>query len=50
MSMDYIRRTYGVPAKRGGMVRYTNTDNGAVTEGRITGARGPWLRVRFPGT
>ena len=26
MSMDYIRRTYGVPAKRGGKVIYTDSD------------------------
>ena len=25
MSMDYIRRTYGVPAKRGGRLIYTDT-------------------------
>ncbi len=26
MSMEYIRRTYGVPAKRGGRVIYTNSN------------------------
>ena len=27
MSMDYIRKAYGVPAKRGGRIRYTGKDN-----------------------
>ena len=44
MSMDYIRRTYGVPAKRGGRVRYTDA-HGYVWNGRITGARNQYLRV-----
>ena len=26
MSMEYIRRAYGVPAKRGGRVIYTDSD------------------------
>lgn len=26
MSMDYIRKTYGVPAKRGGRLIYTDSD------------------------
>jgi hypothetical protein len=26
MSMDYIRKTYGVPAKRGGRLVYTDSD------------------------
>lgn len=52
MSMEYIRRTYGVPAKRGTRIRYT--DPGGVTwTGRITSARGQYLRVlvddRVPG-
>lgn len=44
MSMDYIRRTYGVPAKRGARVRYTDSD-GVPFHGRITSARGGRLRV-----
>ena len=52
MSLEYIRKTYGVPAKRGGRVRYTDGD-GAIWNGRITSARGAHLRVlvddRVPG-
>ena len=44
MSMDYIRNTYGVPAKRGMRVRYTD-QAGTVWNGRITGARNQYLRV-----
>jgi hypothetical protein len=47
MSMDYIRRQYGVPAKRGARVRYTGGLSPA--EGRITSARGPHIRVRLDG-
>jgi hypothetical protein len=43
MSMIYIRKAYGVPAKRGGRVRYRGR------EGTITSACGPHLRVRFDG-
>lgn len=42
MSMEYIRKHYNVPAKRGGIVRF----EGRV--GRITSARGARLRVLFP--
>ena len=52
MSLGYIRSTYNVPAKRGCRVRYTDSD-GAVWNGRITSARGGYLRVlvddRVPG-
>lgn len=52
MSLGYIRRTYRVPAKRGAKVRYTD-GHGAVWNGRITSARGAYLRVqvddRVPG-
>lgn len=47
MSMDYIRRTYGVPAKRGGRVEYTGY--GQPRQGVILGASGPHLRVRLDG-
>lgn len=43
MSMDYVRRYYGVPAKRGARV---------VADGRpgvIVGARGAYIRVRLDG-
>ena len=42
MSMKYIRKYYNVPAKRGGVVRF------AGKIGRITSARGNYLRVLFP--
>ena len=52
MSMEYIRKHYGVPAKRGGRVRFTHA-NGVIYEGRITSTRGAYLRVlvddRVPG-
>ena len=52
MSLDYIRRAYGVPAKRGVRVRYTD-EQGARWNGRITSALGSRLRVlvddRVPG-
>lgn len=48
MSMDYIRTTYGVPAKRGGRVEYTG---GTVPVlGTITGAHGARLRIRLDGS
>jgi len=43
MSLAYIRAAYGVPAKRGGRVKYGDQ------YGTITSARGPYLRVRFEG-
>lgn len=48
MSMDYIRKTYGVPARRGGRVAYTRW--GRRTEGTITGSRDGWLRIRLDGS
>lgn len=42
MSMEYIRKHYNVPAKRGGVVRYRSK------VGRITSARGAYLQVLFP--
>ena len=47
MSMDYIRRTYGVPAKRGGRVQYTGRTGPQL--GTITGSRGARLRIRLDG-
>lgn len=44
MSLDYIRRHYNVPAKKGGRIRFTDS-NGYIWEGRITSARGTYLRV-----
>jgi hypothetical protein len=52
VSLEYIRRTYGVPAKRGGRVRYTDTA-GVTWTGRITSARSGYILVavddRVPG-
>jgi hypothetical protein len=52
MSMKYLRNTYGIPARRGGRVRFTDQD-GVVWNGRITSTLGPYLRVlvddRVPG-
>jgi hypothetical protein len=48
MSMKYIRDHYGVPAKRGGRVRFTGGSNGPIT-GTITSSHGPHLRILFDG-
>lgn len=47
MNMEYIRKTYGIPAKRGGRVEYTG--NGKPELGTITGARNAHLRIRLDG-
>ena len=47
MSMEYIRRTYNVPAKRGGSVKFTDR-NGKQWIGKIKSAAGHRLRVCFP--
>jgi hypothetical protein len=47
MSLAYIRRAYGVPAKRGGRVRYTG--EGRDEFGTIIGASGAHLSVRLDG-
>lgn len=44
MSLKYIRATYGVPAKRGGQVRYTN-ERGDIINCTIKSAKGGRLRV-----
>jgi len=48
MSMEYIRKTYGVPAKRGGDVRVM-LDDGVGIPGTITGSKGKYLRIRIAG-
>lgn len=52
MSMEYIRRTYNVPAKRGARIRYTDAQ-GVVFNCTITSARGAHLLAlvddRVPG-
>jgi len=47
MSMAYIRRTWGVPAKRGMRVIYTGS--GVAMMGRITSSAGGALLVRLDG-
>jgi hypothetical protein len=53
MTIDYIRKTYGVPAKRGGRVTYRdsnpNGDGDIEVKGTITGARDGHIRVRLDG-
>lgn len=46
MSMAYIRELYGVPAKRGGEIVFTE-DNGDRYRGTIVGSRGGRIRVRI---
>lgn len=52
MSLEYIRKTYSVPAFRGRRVRYYDQD-GVQWSGHITSAHGGYLRVlvddRVPG-
>jgi hypothetical protein len=43
-NMDYIRKYYGVPAKRGMRVIY-----GASGYGTIVGSKGCYLRIRMDG-
>jgi hypothetical protein len=43
-AMEYIRRTYNVPAKRGARVRFID-ECGTEWTGRITSARSGRLRV-----
>ena len=47
MTIAYVRKAYGVPAKRKGRVSYTG--EGRVELGTITGACGSHLRVRLDG-
>lgn len=47
MSMHYIRTAYGVPARRGGRVKYTGGVTDAV--GTIIGTNGHYLRIRMDG-
>ncbi|MET8648510.1 hypothetical protein [Nocardia aurea] len=47
MSMQYVRDYYGVPAKRGGRVRYTGDKEPRL--GTIASARHGGLRIRLDG-
>ena len=46
--MDWIRRSYAVPARRGGRVEYTGDRRGPQL-GTITSARGGRLRICIDG-
>ncbi len=46
MSMAYIRRYYGVPAKRGMRVVYGASDGDCI-DAVIVGSKGAYLRVRL---
>jgi hypothetical protein len=47
--MEYIRKNYGVPAKRGMRVRSTDPNHGQHREGVIVGSTGARLRVWMDG-
>lgn len=47
MSLDWIRASYGVPAKRGGRIEYTGSHQPRM--GTITGARDGHLLIRLDG-
>lgn len=49
MSMDQIRRTYNVPAKRGGRIRFSGNIGRKPLVGTILGSDGVRLRVLFDG-
>ena len=49
MSMEYIRRTYGVPAKRGARVVYRGNPHAGKLTGTIVGSDRQYIRVRFDG-
>lgn len=47
MSIDWIRKSYGVQAKVGGRVEYTGDKR--TRQGIITGTRGPHLLILLDG-
>lgn len=49
MNIEYIRRTYGVPAKVGGRVRLGMFRPDPAREATIVGAHNACLRVRLDG-
>jgi hypothetical protein len=48
-AFDWIRKTYGVPAKRGGRVEYKGDKGGDGIFGTITGASDGYLLIRLDG-
>lgn len=49
MSMAWVRKSYGVPAKRGARVRYTGEGRDKPEYGTITGTRSGHLLIRLDG-
>jgi hypothetical protein len=49
VSLEYIRRTYGVPAKRGAAVRFKPDSRDRAETGKVIGSKGALLRVRLEG-
>ena len=47
--MRYIRRHYGVPARRGGRVRYTGGPDGLARLGTIRCSKGQYLSILLDG-
>lgn len=47
MSLEYIRKTYKVPAHRGGKIFFTPQRGQLGEIGTITGSKGSYLRVMF---
>lgn len=47
MSMEWVRKRYNVPAKRGGRVHYTGCSKDQL--GTITGTNGGHLLIRLDG-
>lgn len=49
MSLEYIRLSYGVPAKRGARVEFTGNLEKPHMRGTLVGARGQYVRVKMDG-
>lgn len=49
MSMEWVRKNYRVPAKRGGRVEYAGDNGSGPRMGTIIRADGPRLRIRLDG-
>ena len=47
MSMEWVRKNYGVPAKRGGRIEYTG--DGKKEPGTIRTASGAYLMIQLDG-
>ena len=48
--MEYIRKFYGVPAKRGAKVRiHVSYDKDVTFNGTIVASKGEYIKVKIPG-